>query len=133
MAKTFKDMVGEAQSEVQSVTPAEAKAHIDSDENLLVIDVRDAADIANSGIMPGAAAISLGTLGYKADPTMPEAMQHPELGDVDRPIMVTCTIGAMASLGGKLLQDMGYTNVKYVAGGTNGWKDAGYDVDQFTG
>ena len=47
MAKTFKDMVGEAQSEVQSVTPAEAKARIDSDENLLVIDVRDAADIAS--------------------------------------------------------------------------------------
>ena len=133
MSKTFMDMVREAKGEVKSISPADLQAEMGKDQKMLVIDVRDAADIAADGIIPGAAAISLGTLGFKADPSMPEPMQHAELGDFDRPIAVTCTMGAMASLGGKLLQDMGYTNVTYVEGGTNGWKDAGLNVDEFAG
>ena len=81
------------------------------------------------GMIPGAAAISLGTLGFKADTTMPEDFQHPELGDHGRPIIVTCALGAMASLGAKQLQDMGYTNVKYVDGGTEAWKEAGLPTE----
>ena len=125
MAKTFMETVGEAKAQVEGVVPA------DVSKDALVIDVRDRADIAKSGIMPGAEAISLGTLGYKADVTLPEEMQHPALGDHDREIVVTCTLGAMASLGAKLLQDMGYKNVKYVDGGTNAWKEAGLPVDDF--
>jgi len=94
--------------------------------------VRDAADIAATGIVPGAVAISLGTLGFKADTTMPAEMQHPELGDHDRPIVVTCTLGAMAALGAKMLDDMGYTNVTYMDGGTTGWIEAGNAVADFS-
>ena len=117
---------------------AEAKAHVDAvspgevSESALIIDVRDAADIAGTGIVPGAEAISLGTLGFKADTTMPAEMQHAALGDHDREIVVTCALGAMASLGAKMLDDMGYTNVKYMDGGTMGWIDAGKSVDEFT-
>lgn len=127
MAKTFMESVQEAQAQVEAVAPA------DVPEGALVIDVRDAADIAEGGIIPGAAAISLGTLGFKADVTLPAEMQHPELGDHDREIVVTCKMGAMASLGAKLLDDMGYKNVRYVEGGTEGWKEAGLAVDNFEG
>jgi hypothetical protein len=37
-----------------------------------VIDVRDAADIAMTGTVPGAVNISLGSLTYKADNEVPE-------------------------------------------------------------
>jgi len=127
MAKTFMESVAAAKAQVEAVAPA------DVGHTALIIDVRDKDDIVASGIVPGAVPISLGTLGFKADTTMPEAMQHPELGDHDREIVVTCTLGAMASLGAKLLDDMGYTNVKYMDGGTQGWKDAGLDVDGFEG
>ena len=125
MAKTFMESVQEAQSQVTAVAPGEVS------ENALVIDVRDKDDIAAGGIVPGAVPISLGTLTFKADTTVPEDLQHPELGDHDREIVVTCTVGAMASLGAKLLQDMGYNNVKFMEGGTNGWKEAGKPVDDF--
>ncbi len=126
MAKTFMEMVGEAQEHTSAVTAS------DVPETALVIDVRDRADIAKTGIIPGALAISLGTLGFKGDVTMPEEMQHSELGDHDREIVVTCTIGAMAALGAKTLQDLGYTNVTYMEGGTLAWKEAGLDTDEFT-
>lgn len=126
MAKTFMEMVGEAQSQVAGVPAAGVS------ETALIVDVRDRADIEATGIVPGALAISLGTLGFKGDVTMPEEMQHPELGDHDREIVVTCTIGAMAALGAKTLQDLGYTNVTYMEGGTLAWKEAGLEVDTFT-
>lgn len=127
MAKTFSESVEEAKNQVGSVAPS------DVGDDALIIDVRDAADIAAGGIVPGAVPISLGTLTFKADVTVPEEMQHPELGDHDRDIVVTCAVGAMASLGAKLLQDMGYRNVRYLEGGTNGWKEAGRPVDEFSG
>ena len=127
MAKTFMESVQQAKSEVDAVAPA------DVPEGALIIDVRDAADIKAAGTIPGAVPISLGTLGFKGDVTMPAEMQHPELGDHDREIVVTCTLGAMASLGAKTLQDMGYNNVRYVEGGTQGWKEAGLEVADFDG
>ncbi len=126
MAKTFMEMVGEAQANVAGVA-ADAVS-----ETALIIDVRDRPDIAATGIIPGALAVSLGTLGFKGDVTMPEEMQHPELGDHDREIVVTCTIGAMAALGAQTLQDLGYKNVTYMEGGTLAWKEAGLEVDEFT-
>lgn len=131
MAKTFMDMVKEAREDLESISPADAMAAVEADPNTLIIDVRDAADIEANGIIPGAVAISLGTLGYKGDVTLPQEMQHPELGDHDRPIITTCFIGAMASLGAKTLKDLGYTNVKYVEGGTNGYVDAGFKTTDF--
>lgn len=127
MAKTFMERVQAAKAEVGAVAPEGVP------EGALVIDVRDKDDIVAGGIIPGAVPISLGTLGFKGDVTMPETMQHPELGDHEREIVVTCALGAMASLGAQLLQDMGYKNVRYVEGGTEGWKQAGLDVADFTG
>lgn len=126
MAKTFMEMVGEAQANVAGVAAGAVS------ETALIIDVRDRPDIAATGIIPGALAVSLGTLGFKGDVTMPEEMQHPELGDHDREIVVTCTIGAMAALGAQTLQDLGYKNVTYMEGGTLAWKEAGLEVDEFT-
>lgn len=125
MAKTFMEMVGEAQAATSSVAPTGVN------ERALIVDVRDREDIAATGIIPGALTVSLGTLGFKADVTMPEEMQHPELGEHDREIVVTCTMGAMAALGAQTLQELGYTRVAYMEGGTVAWKEAGLDVDEF--
>lgn len=126
MAKTFMQMVGEAKEQVPAIAPA------DVSDTALIIDVRDRGDIAATGIIPGALTVSLGTLGFKADVTMPDEMRHAELGDLDQEIVVTCTIGAMAALGANTLKELGYTNVTYLEGGTLGWKEAGLEVDQFT-
>jgi rhodanese-related sulfurtransferase len=36
----------------------------------------------------------------------------------------------MAALAGKLLKDMGYTNVQILKGATVAWKEAGYPVNE---
>lgn len=131
MARTFMQMVSEAKAEVTMISPTEAQQQMQNDTSTVMVDVRDAADIAGTGIIPGAIHVSLGTMTFKADNQVPESYQDARLQDRDQPVIVTCAIGAMASLGGKLLQDMGFNNVKVLEGGTIAWKEAGLATDAF--
>ena len=127
--KTFNLMVTEALAEVPTISPAEADQAMRANLNTLVIDVRDAADIAATGIIPGAVNISLGSLTYKADNEVPQEWRDPNLGNRSRPIITTCETGEMAALAAKLVKDMGFTNVHILKGGTVAWKDAGYPTN----
>ena len=130
MAKTFGQMVAEAMAGVPTVTPAEAQKRLQQHSNTLVIDVRDAADIAMTGTIPEAMNISLGSLTYKADDEVPENWRELTLKDRSRPIITTCILGPMGALGGKLLHDMGFTNVSILDGGVQAWIDAGFPTSQ---
>jgi rhodanese-related sulfurtransferase len=129
--KTFMGMVNEAMSEVPLISAEEANALLEKDPNVLVIDPRDAADIPYTGIIPGAMNISYGSLTWKADQEVPPEWREPQLADRERPIIMACETGELAALSGKLLQDMGFSNVSILEGGTVAWKEAGYAVDEF--
>lgn len=126
MAKTFSQMVAEAMAEVPVISPEEAHRRMQQDPRTLVIDPRDAADIPVTGIIPGAMNISFGALTYKADSELPPDWREPELEDRSRPIITACQTGELGALAGKLLKDMGFTNVSILEGGTQAWKDAGF-------
>ena len=72
MAKTFMQMVADAQAAVPAVSPEEAQRRLQDDPRTLIVDVRDATDIAASGRIPGALAVSAGMLPLRADQEMPE-------------------------------------------------------------
>lgn len=130
MARTFNQMVAEAKAEVPVISAAEAQRRMQANPNTLVIDVRDAADIAVTGIIPGAANISLGTLTYKADNEVPMDWRDSRLADRSRPIITVCALDPMGSLAGRLLKDMGFTNVSILEGGMAGWSAAGFPTVQ---
>lgn len=129
--RTFSQMVAEAQAQVPTFTPEEASQAIKSNPDTLVIDVRDAADILATGIIPGAVNISLGTLTYKADDQVPLNLRDPNLANRSRPIITTCGTGSLSLLGAKLLKDMGFTNVHALKGGTVAWKTAEYATKSY--
>lgn len=128
MSRTFNQMVAEALADVPTVTPVEAQRRIQQDPSTLVIDVRDAADIAATGTVPGAINVSYGTLTYAADHEVPQDWRDPRLQDRSRPIITTCILNPLGALGGKLLKDMGFANVYILAGGVQAWKEAGLPV-----
>ncbi|MCC6168436.1 MAG: YdhR family protein [Caldilineaceae bacterium] len=128
MPKTFSGMAGEALVATPTISPAEAYRQLQENPNTLVIDVRDAADIAATGTILGAINISYGALTYSADNEVPDAWRDPRLADRTRPIITTCILGPLGALGGKLLHDMGFTDVKILEGGVQAWIDAGLPV-----
>jgi rhodanese-related sulfurtransferase len=125
---TFGRMAEEAYRAVPTVKPADVQRRQKKEENLLVIDVRDAADVAQTGTVPGAVNLSFGALTYLADNEVPESWRDPRLADRSRPIITTCILGPLGAIGGKLLHDMGFTNVQTLEGGVQAWIDAGLPV-----
>jgi rhodanese-related sulfurtransferase len=126
MAKSFGQMVEEALAQVPVISPVEAHERLRKNPETLLIDVRDAADVAATGTIPRAVNISLGSITYKADTEVPQEWRDSQLQDRSRPIITTCIAGPLGALGGKLLDDMGFTNVSILEGGVQAWKDAGF-------
>src|SRR3546814_12163921 len=89
MTKTVKEMLEAAHSAVKKITVAEAKSMISNDDALL-IDVRDAPEIEQSGKITGALHISRGMLEFRADPATP---YHNAALRKDRPVILYCASG----------------------------------------
>ncbi len=130
MAITFKQMVGQARENVPAISSADAREKINANPNTLVIDVQDAAAAGACGLIPSSMNISLGMLPIRADLELPESFREPELADRNRPVIITCGAGGQAALGAYLLKQMGFTDVSFIEGGTNAWKEAGYEVEK---
>jgi rhodanese-related sulfurtransferase len=129
MAKTFMQMAEEAMAEVEGVAPPEAQQRLDQDPGALVVDVRDAEDIPSTGLAVRGLNVSLGMLPVKADQELPEEWRDSRLQDRSRQIIVTCQTGENAARGGKLLKEMGFTNISYMEGGMEAWIAAGLPTE----
>ncbi len=129
MAKSFMDMVGEAQAEVPGVGAEELRRRREADPRTLVVDVRDLANRRASGMVAGAIAVSSGSLPVAADLELPEDWRDPRLQVRSVPVVAVCDLGPMSALAAKTLKDMGFQDVAYLEGGTQAWKDAGLPTE----
>jgi rhodanese-related sulfurtransferase len=116
--KTAHDLVTLAKAEIQEVSLAEAPQAIQ--ESDLLLDVREADEYAG-GHIPGATHISRGLLEFKLS-------NSPELAPRDLKIVLYCKTSGRAALAAKALHDMGYFNVKSIAGGFDAWVEAGSPI-----
>ncbi len=123
MPATLKDLIDAANATVPRLTGAEAQAKLAA--GAVLLDIRDSAELAASGKAKGALHIPRGSLEFKADPGAPS---HDPALRLDRPIVLHCAAGGRAALAGKLLQDMGYTQV-FNLGGFKDWVEAGGPVE----
>jgi rhodanese-related sulfurtransferase len=124
MPTTVKDMLAAARAAVPAITPADA-ADLVAKSDALIVDVQDGTEVAASGRIKGALAVSRGLLEFKADPDLPT---HDAALRKDRPVIFYCGSGGRAALAGKTLVDLGFTDVRNV-GGFKGLVEAGWEVE----
>jgi rhodanese-related sulfurtransferase len=125
MPKTSKDLLAEANATVPKLAPADAAARI-AQGGVLVLDIRDSAELQASGKIAGALHVPRGSLEFKADPENPG---YDPAFQKDRPILIHCAAGGRAALAGKTLQEMGYANVINI-GGFKDLADAGVPTEK---
>ena len=125
MAKTAKDLVEAANAVVPKITAAQAQEIIDKG-NALVVDVRDAPEVEQSGKIAGALHIPRGMLEFRADPESPYHDQH---FAKDKTVILYCGSGGRAALGGQALKELGYREV-YNLGGFKDWVEGGGPVEK---
>ena len=125
MPLTVKQMIEAANAAVPRVTPAQAQQLIAAG-NTLLVDVRDKAEVDQTGKVAGAVHVSRGLLEFRADP---ESSTHDPNFSKDKSVILYCASGGRSALGGKLLRAMGYDKV-YNLGGFKEWADSGGAIDR---
>ena len=88
---------------------------------VLVVDVRDAPEVEASGKVAGAKNVSRGMIEFRADPNVP---YHDPAFTKDKSIILYCASGGRSALSGKVLKEMGYTQV-FNMGAFKDWVAAG--------
>lgn len=113
---TSDQLIAKLRKEIKEIDAHELARRMQSDEDLTVIDVREL-DEWSQGRIKGSVHIPRGFLELRVEALVPQRDQF---------IAVTCAGGTRSLLAARDLQELGYTNVVSVAGGFNGWKNAGY-------
>lgn len=113
MVKTAKDLVGQANREVETLSGEEA-LKLAGDPDVVFVDVREGEELRKSGKLRGAVHVPRGFLEFQADPASP--VHKAELGE-GKKLVLYCGSGSRSALAAKTLKDMGFPKVAHVAGG----------------
>jgi len=124
MAKSVTQLVQAANAVVPRIAAAQAQELI-AEGGALVVDVREASEVQQSGKVSGAVHVPRGLLEFVADPQSPS---HDPRFETGKPVIVYCAGGGRAALAGQALKEMGYGKV-YNLGGFADWADSGGAID----
>ena len=124
MPTTAKQLVDAANAVVPKVSGKEAQEMVAN--GAVLVDIRDSAELSQTGKAAGAVHIPRGSLEFKADLSSPTAEKALAF---DKPVILHCASGGRAALAGKLLKEMGYEKV-YNLGGFKDWVEAGGKVEK---
>ena len=119
--KTATNYLDEANAVVTRISAQEAIQRYNAG-NGIFIDVRDSANIAESGTIKGALRIPRGFIEFAADDALPF---HNEALKKDADIYLVCGLGGQAALAGKTLKDMGFQSVTNIGGFSDWQKESG--------
>jgi rhodanese-related sulfurtransferase len=124
MAASIQEWLATANAVVPKLAPGELK-ELMSSADVVLVDVRDAPEVRQTGKVCGARHISRGMLEFRADSATP---YHDPALRKDRTLVLYCASGGRSALAGKTLLDMGYTSV-YNAGGFKDLVAAGLETE----
>ncbi|UWQ92300.1 hypothetical protein K3727_05740 [Rhodobacteraceae bacterium M382] len=130
MALTFAQMETQEISNAQPISPANALSAMEADSNILIVDVRDTAEMETTGINPRALPAPGRAVAWMAD--LESDYRSPELQDRSRRIFTTCG-GAPSYRGAaaaNVLTTMGFENVSFIDGGMAALIAAGSETVQ---
>jgi len=118
MTKCFNTRVAEAQAAVPSISASDA-FELHGSGKAIFVDPRPAEAIAKTtGVIPGAVNLTLDEI---------ECGELPNVfDDTSTQVITSCQAGPMGALAAQTFSRRGFSNVRYLAGGTQAWLDAGY-------
>jgi rhodanese-related sulfurtransferase len=118
---SVKTLVDEANAEIETLAVEDAiAAHTDDD--VVVVDLRDVRELAHDGKVPGCFHMPRGMLEFWIDPDSP---YFKELFHADKRFVFYCSKGWRSALATQTAQRMGLKRVCHIEGGFEAWQKAG--------
>ena len=121
--KSFIDLLDEANAEIKTITVKELELIINQ-PGVTIIDVQSKDVISKSGMIPNAIHANRGFLEFYADQRENNPFRIKEI-DSSKKIIIYCGVGGQGALATKTLQDMGFSDVNNLQGGSEAWIKAG--------
>jgi sulfur-carrier protein adenylyltransferase/sulfurtransferase len=109
-----RDLLEDARRVIPEVTPQQVAGE---NGTRTLIDVRERNEF-DEGYIPGALHLSKGYIEIQVEDRVPAK---------DTPITLYCGGGTRSLLAARALHELGYSDVRSMSGGFNGWKQAGFD------
>ena len=106
----FQSLADLAQARVRSVAADQVDSLLAA--GAVILDIRDKEE-HDTGHIPGSVHISRGKLEMNVESLLP---------DLDQTILCYCNANNRGALSAATLQDMGYTDVRFIAGGLNEYR-----------
>ncbi len=119
MGQTFQEHLSSVKKGIREVTVDEVKGRLDQRARVKLIDVREGEE-HSAGCIPGSVSVPRGYLEMRID----------EKARRDEPLVLYCQGGVRSALAVKTLLDLGFTDVRSMAGGYGRWTDRGFPVDR---
>ena len=123
--KELDDLMAQARMEVQEMSPAVLKKMLDNDEDVILIDVREAIQRAEGEIYASDS--------YAIPRTNLEFDILNKVSDKDAAIVLYSRQGARSLFAAQSIQKLGYKHVYNLSAGLKGWVRAGYPFDNGLG
>jgi len=117
---TFDTLLRELRGKTPEVDPQTLSIELRDGRQPAVIDVREP-DENVQGMIPGSVHIVRGFLEQRIERAVP---------DRETPVVLYCASGTRSVLAARTLGELGYANVRSLAGGFTGWKRAGLPFEQ---
>ena len=125
--KGYKQLVAEAEKQIQAIDSSELKARLENlDESLVIIDLRDVREVKREGKIAGSLHIPRGMLEFWICPDSP---YHKPVFAEDKEFVFFCAGAMRSALAAKVAQDMGLKPVAHMLGGFGAWKKAGAAIE----
>ena len=123
--KSSQTLVEEAQKNIETLSPNEAKNLYEKKE-ITLIDVRDIRELWKEGTIENSKHIPRGMLEFWLDPESSYYKTN-KIKDMKK-IVLFCALGWRSALATKSLVDMGFENVAHVDGGFDALKKSGLKI-----
>ncbi|MET0151374.1 MAG: rhodanese-like domain-containing protein [Candidatus Binatia bacterium] len=127
MKKGIKELVAEAEAEIETLSVEQAKA-LAGDPKVTLVDLRDVRELERDGVVPGAYHAPRGMLEFWVDPDSPYF--KPVFGTGNK-FVFFCAGGLRSALATQQVQRMGLEPVAHIGGGFGAWKQAGGPVEPY--
>jgi rhodanese-related sulfurtransferase len=126
VTKGVKQLVAEANAEIETIGQDDAKALLD-DENVTFVDIRDVRELERDGMIPGAFHAPRGMLEFWVDPDSP---YYKDTFGSGKKFILYCASAWRSALATKALKEMGLAPIAHLEGGFSAWKKAGLPVGE---
>jgi rhodanese-related sulfurtransferase len=117
-------MLERARARVSTLSPEAASARL-ADTDTIFVDLRDSAEIAAEGTIPGAIHMPRGNLEFWIDPA--SRYFKPVFG-TEKSFVFFCAADLRSTLAAATALDMGLDRVSHIGGGFQAWRAAGLPV-----